>query len=584
MYRKLLRLAHGGLLALGVSAMPLCAQQAAAADSPPWVVKKRGVPLDIRSHGRMLWDRLATAGTLVSNGQPSVVAALPDLGLAPQSQVPQGNIQVNDASLDHIMRISGSAPRVLYTQSETSLAVYGSNIVAVYNTSVFQAPSYLFGTGFSTSIRRGRGGTWTSGFLPPVQKSSFTFGDPSVAVDRLGHFYAAGMGLDAKGNFTIQLNTSTNGGITWSNAVVVQQDDSGDKPWMTVGRDPFTDRDNVYVTWTSFQSTGTQLRFGRSIDGGATWSAQILPVSNPNLPDSLSYSVPFVDASTSILYIPFLHFGPESFEQDFIRILKSTDAGQTFSFVNFNVKDAPDRTLLPMVPAGEVTDCGTDGGFRLTIHASSDNDDVGRNGLPRFVRTSRLIHQPAFAARKGVLYLAWLNSNGAAGSDVLFMRSDDEGKHWTKPIQVNPTVQGDIHHVLPTLAINDDPSDLHPTIYISYYTQHSDETVDVDTASARDGGGSFTAVRLTSTPFALAPTNVPLPTPQDPFNTVNFDNMFNACYNLGEYMSAKVANGSSYVLWSDSRNLVTEPISRFDPLSGQTHPQQDIFFEARPAR
>src|SRR5205807_42112 len=120
--------------------------------------------------GRMLGDRLATYGTLVPQDQQSVAPALPDLGFAPQIQSSAGNIQVNDSSLDHIMRITGSAPWVLYTQSETTLAVYGSNVVAAYNTSVFQAPNYLFLTGFSTSTNGGN--TWTSGFLPPVQKSS----------------------------------------------------------------------------------------------------------------------------------------------------------------------------------------------------------------------------------------------------------------------------------------------------------------------------------------------------------------------------------------------------------------------------
>ena len=108
------------------------------------------------------------------------------------------------------------------------------------------------------------------------------------------------------------------------------------------------------------------------------------------------------------------------------------------------------------------------------------------------------------------------------------------------------------------------------------------------TQHARQFPITFTAVRVTSTPSALAPTNIPLPTADDPFNTVNFDYPSVSCANLGEYMSTKVANGLSYVLWTDSRtdsqHLVTEPISQFDPLSGQTHPQQDIFFEAIPVR
>ena len=133
---------------------------------------------------------------------------------------------------------------------------------------------------------------------------------------------------------------------------------------------------------------------------------------------------------------------------------------------------------------------------------------------------ARLITQPAFAARNGHLYLAWSNSRSGVfgdgnGSDIRFMWSDNGGARWQGPIQVNPPVANDIHHVLPTLAINEDPSDLQPTIYISYYTQHSNGTVDVDTTSARNGGRSFTfatAVRVTSVPFALAPTNIPLPT------------------------------------------------------------------------
>ena len=91
MYRKLLRLALGGLLALGVSAMPLLSQQASAQSSPPGAVKKFGVDLDTRSQGRMIADAIATYGTLVPNDQPSVVSNLPNLGLVPRIQS-SGNI------------------------------------------------------------------------------------------------------------------------------------------------------------------------------------------------------------------------------------------------------------------------------------------------------------------------------------------------------------------------------------------------------------------------------------------------------------------------------------------------------------
>src|SRR5262249_15482266 len=240
MHRKWFPLILGAVLAFAVSAMPLFAQQAIAADSPPWIVKKRGVEMDIRSEGRMRRDSLATYGKLKPNRQQSGNFDLSDLGSGPQIPIPQGNIQVNDGKLDHVLRVSGVDPLVLYTQNEPVFAVYGRNIVAAYNTSVFatdfntdiQFFNTLFGTGFSPSTDGGR--TWTSGFLPPVRNASYTFGDPTVAVDRQGNFYATSLGVDADFNGKVQINKSTNGGRAWSEAVIVGLGKGNDKPGMAV--------------------------------------------------------------------------------------------------------------------------------------------------------------------------------------------------------------------------------------------------------------------------------------------------------------------------------------------------------------
>src|SRR5438046_830539 len=82
-----------------------------------------------------------------------------------------------------------------------------------------------------------------------------------------------------------QVNRSTDGGATWSEGVIVQVDSGSDKEWLAVGPDPKDkSRDNVYVTWTSFQPTVCQLRFGRSTDGGVTWTAKTIfaPTANAN--------------------------------------------------------------------------------------------------------------------------------------------------------------------------------------------------------------------------------------------------------------------------------------------------------------
>ena len=333
-----------------------------------------------------------------------------------------------------------------FTQSETAIAARGRNIVATYNTSAFQplvqiSPTTLqfvhrFLSGYSTSSDGGK--TWTSSFMPPVPGSIFTFGDPAIGVDRIGNFYFAGLGADAAGQFTIQVNKSTNGGKTFGPAVVVQQDDGGDKEWIAVGKDPSRpSRDNVYVTWTSFQASGAQLRFGRSTNGGATFTTKTIfaPPADPDPThpqNSLQFSNPYVDPVTGRLYVPFIQFSNS--DTDFIRVLASDDAGETFSFLTFNVPGAFSPTVLPVVQAGELVDGGS-GGLRLAIHAGPAL--IGRFGLRQFVQTARLVTQPAFAARNGVLYLAWSQSTSSvfgdpnAGSNVLFTQSNDGGATWT---------------------------------------------------------------------------------------------------------------------------------------------------------
>lgn len=209
-----------------------------------------------------------------------------------------------------------------------------------------------------------------------------------------------------------------------------------------------------------------------------------------------------------------------------------------------------DPTLLPLVQPGEAADCG-DGGFRLVMHVGPDIGG-GRFGLARYVQPARLWLQPTIAARNDVVYLAWDQSTSPffgdpnSNSNVMFLRSSDGGKTWTSPLQVNPS--GDQHHVLPSLTIGDDPQSVH----VVYYTQHSDGAIDVDMANSHDRGDSFPAnrtARITTSSMMLPPTNIPVPTVTDPFATINYDRIFSPCYALGEYLSARVANGRVHVAW-----------------------------------
>ena len=189
-------------------------------------VYKDGFDVDLASDGRLIADDVLANGNFVTldNVTPgaNVVA-----GHAIQFR--GGNVQVNDGSLDNEQIFTGFRPFESRTQSETTVAHSGNNIVVSYNSSANQpivqiGPGMLqfthrFLSGFSSSNDGGK--TWKSGFVPPVPGSIFTFGDGVVVADRSGNFYYAGLGADASGNSTVQVNKSTDGGNTWGPAVVV---------------------------------------------------------------------------------------------------------------------------------------------------------------------------------------------------------------------------------------------------------------------------------------------------------------------------------------------------------------------------
>lgn len=576
-----------GYVCLVVAALLAIAQPSRAQQGTPLgFVSKLGQDIDVRSGARILRDENAP-GTVLLNGLAGPVAGG---STAPQIQLRGGNVQVNDPANDYVQIFAGFRPFVRATQSEVSTASFGRNVVATFNDSsgIHVSPNPN-GPGLivdrvrisSFSVSNDGGTTWQAGSMPPASGAFDTFGDPSVGVDRNGVFFFATLGANGAGHGTIQVNRSSDGGNTWSDAAIVQVDDGSDKEWLAVGPDPANlDRDNVYVTWTSFQTAACELRFGRSTDGGATWTARTIftPTADPNPThpqNCLQFSNPVVDAATGTLYVPFLRFS--NADQDFIQMMISDDGGNTFRFAQFNVPGAPDATVYPVTQPGELTACGGSN-IRLTIHTAA-NAGPGRFGFPRYVNASRMTLQPAAAAGNGTVYLAWSNSTSltfgdpAGGSDVVFIRSQDGGATWSSALVVNAP-GGDRHHVLPALAAGANINSVH----ISFYTQHANGALDVDLANSLDGGFSFPTsrtLRVTSTSMNLPPTNIPLSN-APAFSATNYDRQIAVCYALGEYQSVFAANGSVFVGWGDTRNLITEPVNALDPISGQTHPQEDV--------
>src|SRR2546425_1960991 len=206
--------------------------------------------IDFRSMAREIADEVRAQGLAVPPGFEGQTGQ--------NSQGRLRNVQVNDPALDHIQTFAGTRPYEFSIQSETSVAAFGDTILVGYNSAADQ-PLVSTASGLSFvhrhlsgfSLSHDGGQTWTSGFVPAVPGSPFTFGDPAVGVDRAGNFYYAALGTDGDSprfSTAIIANKFTNRGNTVSPASVVALDDGADKEWFAVGPDPSEGgQDNLYV-------------------------------------------------------------------------------------------------------------------------------------------------------------------------------------------------------------------------------------------------------------------------------------------------------------------------------------------------
>ena len=289
-----------------------------------------------------------------SNGLNAPAAVRQAKGAKPGGG-PLPNVRVNDPGKD-----SNQVDQT--TQSETSIAVAGSNVAVGYNDSqrtllVLTAASNLSGVSNSTD----GGQTFTDGGTIPNAPGKNNFGDPWLATDSAATMYYSNLVLDI-GSFSLLVGVakSTDGGKSWSQATPIPPPPGNEFGYMA-------DKDamvaagtgNLYDTWDDFTTTfdpntGVFTEFSglpvaHTTDGGSTWSIAyadktVLFTFDPNKPpDAQDCSfhqyigaMPLVAADGTV-YEAALKFGVDdpncTFTAPFTEeewIFASHDGGQTF--------------------------------------------------------------------------------------------------------------------------------------------------------------------------------------------------------------------------------------------------------------
>lgn len=256
------------------------------------------------------------------------------------------------------------------------------------------------------------GETWqvAEGVAPKNYRVS---GDVSTAFDNQGHAFICYIAFDKLGTFNywahgatrngIFVRRSLDGGKTWEadHIPVAEQPTAAgipfeDKPYIVADNSKSKFAGNLYVGWTRWRLTDSQMVISRSSDDGKTWSQPVEIDDHPGLPRDDNGAAEGFDGAV----------GPDGtlyviWSQDYdLMFTSSRDGGKTFS------KARPVIHTAPIMFAIDTLDRA--------------------NGFP----------QIAVDPKSKRLYVTWSDyRNGDL--DVFISSSGDGGKHWTPAARVN---------------------------------------------------------------------------------------------------------------------------------------------------
>ena len=354
-------------------------------------------------------------------------------------------------------------------------------------------------------VSKDGGKNWTS---QSMSSSYGVYGDPVIRANYKGDFFYSHLADPDDAPYSseafldrIVIQKSSDGGYTWSDGsyTLPRSPKDQDKQWMTV--DPQTNK--LYLTWTEFdlyaskESTHkSRILFSSSDDDGETWSDPLTlsQLEGDCLDDDQTTegAVPDVGPDGQV-YVAWAY-------DENIYFDKSYDGGKTWL--------AEDILATQQV-----------GGWVIDIPGLNRC-----NGMP-ITRADR-----SNSPHRGTIYINYGEQKSKDNTEIMLVKSTDEGQTWSEPIKVNDDTS-DRHQFLSWMDI--DQSTGH--IYIVFYDRRntSGNETDVYLAISRDGGDTFKNIKINDVSF----------TP----NTFAF---------FGDYNDISAVNGKIRPIWTQQNGAV----------------------------
>jgi hypothetical protein len=243
------------------------------------------------------------------------------------------------------------------------------------------------GWGYTTDA----GVTWT---FPGVLEPGVFRSDPVTNSDETGTFFY----LSLLASFCENMYRSTNGGQSWTELQADGLAGGGDKEWFTIDKTSGPGHGFQYQSSDGADCSGNGVQFQRSTDGGVTWQA---PILIPNEPTTGTLDV---DTNGN------LFIGGEGFSPFYcVRSSNAQFGGQTPTFDQVTEVDMGGELIF----GGTINPGGLAGQAFLAID---------RSGGP---------------TNNNIYMLASVVPSGRSTTDVMFVRSTDDGATFSAPVKVN---------------------------------------------------------------------------------------------------------------------------------------------------
>ena len=249
----------------------------------------------------------------------------------------------------------------------------------------------------SSNFRQGGWGYTTDGGVhwtfPGVLENNVFRSDPVTNSDETGTFFY----LSLLQTFCENMYKSTNGGQSWLELQPDSLAGGGDKQWFTIDKTNGPGHGFQYQSSDGINCSGNGVQFQRSTDGGITWQP---PIIIPNEPTDGTLDV---DTNGN------LFIGGEGFSPFYcVRSSNAQFGGQTPTFDQITQVDMGGE-----LSGGGINPAGLDGMVFLAIDHS---------GGP---------------TNNNIYMLASVVPPGRSTTDVMFVRSTDDGATFSTPVKVN---------------------------------------------------------------------------------------------------------------------------------------------------